>query len=813
MVKVTLKGDVREYEAGTTIAEIAKSIGAGLYKAACAGKIDGEAVDLRTPVTKDCSVEILTFDTAEGKHAYWHTTSHIMAQAVQHLFPDAVFAIGPAIENGFYYDMDLPRTLTPEDLEKIEAEMKKIIKQDLPLEKFELDPDEAKDMMAKNNQVYKVELIEEHSGKGEKISFYKQGDFTDLCAGPHLMSTGCVKAVKLLNCTGAYWRADANNKMLQRVYGISFPKASQLDEYVTMLEEAKKRDHRKIGKDLELFTIMEEGPGFPFFLPKGMVLKNLLIDYWREIHREAGYQEISTPIILSRKLWERSGHWDHYQQNMYTTVIDDEDYAIKPMNCPGGILVYKTKLHSYRDLPLRIGELGLVHRHELSGALHGLMRVRCFTQDDAHIFMTPEQIRDEIKGVYKLIDEVYSVFGFKYHVELSTRPENSIGTDEMWEQATDGLQGALDDLGVEINAHSLIRDLGVAHKQMVEVAKALSLNARILVMDEPTAPLTNREIDTLFGIIRMLKERGVAIIYISHRLEEVKEVCDRATIMRDGKNITAVNVADVSIDEIIRYMVGRELKEKFPKIHVPLGEELLRVEHLNAGKQVRDISFTVRAGEILGIAGLVGAGRTETARAIFGMDRKDSGEIYLAGKRVDIRRPLDAIKAGFGFATEDRKDEGLVLTMNVGHNITLATLSDFAHLGKLNLKQERDTVLDYIKRLNIKTPSHLQLARNLSGGNQQKVVLAKWLDANPKVLVFDNPTQGVDVGAKEEIYDIILKLAEAGVAVIVLSSEAQEIIRVCDRTVVMFHGGVQGELVGDEMNEQAIMRLATGGQV
>ena len=302
-------------------------------------------------------------------------------------------------------------------------------------------------------------------------------------------------------------------------------------------------------------------------------------------------------------------------------------------------------------------------------------------------------------------------------------------------------QKLLDDLGVEINAHSLIRDLGVAHKQMVEVAKALSLNARILVMDEPTAPLTNREIDTLFGIIRMLKERGVAIIYISHRLEEVKEVCDRATIMRDGKNITAVNVADVTIDEIIRYMVGRELKEKFPKIHVPLGEELLRVEHLNAGKQVRDISLSVRAGEILGIAGLVGAGRTETARAIFGMDRKDSGEIYLAGKRVDIRRPLDAIKAGFGFATEDRKDEGLVLTMNVGHNITLATLSDFSRLGKLDLKQERETVLDYIKRLNIKTPSHLQLARNLSGGNQQKVVLAKWLLSRSKVIIFDEPTR------------------------------------------------------------------------
>ena len=375
-------------------------------------------------------------------------------------------------------------------------------------------------------------------------------------------------------------------------------------------------------------------------------------------------------------------------------------------------------------------------------------------------------------------------------------------------------QKLLDDLGVEINAHSLIRDLGVAHKQMVEVAKALSLNARILVMDEPTAPLTNREIDTLFGIIRMLKERGVAIIYISHRLEEVKEVCDRATIMRDGRNITAVNVADVSIDEIIRYMVGRELKEKFPKIHVPLGEELLRVEHLNAGKQVKDISFTVRAGEILGIAGLVGAGRTETARAIFGMDRKDSGEIYLAGKRVDIRRPLDAIRAGFGFATEDRKDEGLVLTMNVGHNITLATLSDFSHMGKLNLKKERDTVLDYIKRLNIKTPSHLQLARNLSGGNQQKVVLAKWLLSRSKVIIFDEPTRGIDVGAKIEVYNIINELIRQGAAVVMISSELPEILGMSDRVAVMHQGTITGTFANDgTLTQEKILYYATGGDL
>ena len=447
MIQVMLKGDAKEFEAGVTAAEVAKSIGAGLYKAACACKIDGEAADLRTPLTKDCSLEILTFDSAEGKHAYWHTTAHIMAQAIGRLYPGAKFAIGPAIENGFYYDVDLPQTLTPDDLTKIEAEMKKIIKEDLPLERFELSPADAEKLMADKQQDYKLELIAEHSGKGEPISFYQQGEYVDLCAGPHLMSTGHVKAVKLTNCTGAYWRADANNKMLQRVYGISFPKAADLEAYITMLEEAKKRDHRKLGRDLELFTIMDEGPGFPFFLPKGMVLKNLLIDYWRELHRKAGYLEISTPMILNRSLWERSGHWDHYKQNMYTTVIDEQDFAIKPMNCPGGMLVYKTKLHSYRDLPLRMGELGLVHRHELSGALHGLMRVRCFTQDDAHIFMTPDQIKNEIKGVVNLIDSVYKTFGFQYHIELSTMPEDHMGAQEDWDNATDALRAAISELG------------------------------------------------------------------------------------------------------------------------------------------------------------------------------------------------------------------------------------------------------------------------------------------------------------------------------------------------------------------------------
>lgn len=449
MITVKLRDDSRQFESGITIAEVAKSIGMGLYKAACAGRVNGNAVDLRTPLTEDCELEILTFDSAEGKHAYWHTTSHILAQAVRRLFPEAALAIGPAIDNGFYYDMDLPRSLTPEDLEKIEAEMKKIIKENLPLERFELSPEDAKALMEKEKQPYKVELIEEHSGKGEKISFYRQGEFTDLCAGPHLMTTGQVKAIKLTNCTGAYWRADANNKMLQRVYGISFPKASELDTYVTMLEEAKKRDHRKLGRELELFTTMDEGPGFPFFLPKGMVLKNLLIDYWREIHREAGYQEISTPVILNRSLWERSGHWDHYKQNMYTTVIDGEDYAIKPMNCPGGMLVYQTKMHSYRDLPLRVGELGLVHRNELSGTLHGLMRVRCFTQDDAHIFMLKSQIKEEIKGVVRLIDKVYKTFGFPYHIELSTMPEDHMGAIEDWNEATDALRSAISELGYD----------------------------------------------------------------------------------------------------------------------------------------------------------------------------------------------------------------------------------------------------------------------------------------------------------------------------------------------------------------------------
>lgn len=444
MIKVNLKGTEKEFEAGISVAEIAKSIGMGLYKSACAAKVNGDVCDLRTQLTEDCDVEILTFDDKDGKRAYWHTASHIMAQAVCRLFPGTKFAIGPAVDNGFYYDFDFEAPISADDLEKIEAEIKKIIKEDIELERFELPADEAMKLM--EGQPYKQELVQEHAGEGEKISFYKQGDFTDLCAGPHLMRTGFVKAVKLTAITGAYWRGDANNKMLQRVYGIAFPKQAALDEHLTMLEEAKKRDHRKLGRDLGLFMLRDEAPGFPFFLPKGMVLRNTLIDYWREIHKRYGYVEISTPMMMNRALWERSGHWGHYKNNMYTTVIDDTDFAIKPMNCPGGMLVYKLEPKSYKDLPLRVGELGLVHRHEKSGQLHGLMRVRCFTQDDAHIFMTPDQITSEIKGVVRLIDEVYSLFGFKYHVELSTRPENSIGSDADWETATSALKEALDEL-------------------------------------------------------------------------------------------------------------------------------------------------------------------------------------------------------------------------------------------------------------------------------------------------------------------------------------------------------------------------------
>ena len=446
---ITLKdGSKKEYAEAKSVIEIAQDISEGLARAACAGEVDGEVRDLRTVVDKDCELNILTFDSEGGQGAFRHTASHIMAQAIKRLYPEVKLAIGPSVADGFYYDIDSETPLTTEDLEKIEKEMKKIVKEALPITRFTKSREEAIAYFKEKQEPYKVELIEDLPEDAE-ISFYQQGEFVDLCAGPHLMNTKTVKAFKLTSLAGAYWRGSEKNKMLTRIYGTAYTKKADLEEYLTRLEEAKKRDHRKLGKELGLFMMREEGPGFPFFLPKGMVLKNTLLDYWREIHNKAGYVEISTPVMLSRHLWETSGHWDHYKENMYTTVIDETDFAIKPMNCPGGILVYQSEPRSYRDLPLRMGELGLVHRHEKSGQLHGLMRVRCFTQDDAHIFMMPEQIRDEIKGVAKLIDEVYQLFGFKYHVELSTRPEDSMGSDEDWEMATDALRGALDDLGLD----------------------------------------------------------------------------------------------------------------------------------------------------------------------------------------------------------------------------------------------------------------------------------------------------------------------------------------------------------------------------
>ena len=448
MIEIILKdGSVKEVEQGTSIIDLAKLISEGLARVATAGRVNGEVKDLRYKLEEDCQVEILTFENdLNGKKAYWHTTSHIMAQAVKRLFPDTKLAIGPSIADGFYYDFDAVNNFTDEDKEKIEEEMKKIIKEDLPIEKFTLPKQEALELM--KDEPYKQELINELK-EGEEISFYKQGEFTDLCAGPHLMSTGKVKSIKILSSSGAYWRGDEKNKMLQRIYGISFPKASQLEEYLQLLEEAKKRDHKKLGKELELFMIAPEGPGFPFFLPNGMVLRNTLEDFWRKIHSENGYVEIKTPVILNEELWHRSGHWDHYKENMYTTKIDEVDYGIKPMNCPGGMIVYKNKMHSYKDLPIRAGELGLVHRHEKSGELNGLFRVRCFTQDDAHIFCLPEQIESEIINLMNLINKVYSIFGFKYTVELSTRPEDSMGSDEVWNMAEGALKKALEKENIE----------------------------------------------------------------------------------------------------------------------------------------------------------------------------------------------------------------------------------------------------------------------------------------------------------------------------------------------------------------------------
>ncbi len=448
-MQIVLKnGDGIQLAEGATAQDAAQAISEGLARAAVAAKVNGVLVDLSHVLREGDSVEIVTLRDKEGLEVYRHTCAHVLAQALKTVFPTCKLAIGPVIDNGYYYDVDFKTPITMDDFEKIEAEMRKIIKSNLPIRRFSLPREEAISLMSQYHEPYKVELIQDLP-EGEEISFYQQGAFTDLCRGPHLPSTGKIKAFKLVSIAGAYWRGDEKKKMLTRIYGTAFAKKDEMDEYFAMLEEAKKRDHIKLGKDLKLFALLPEGKGFPFFLPNGMILKNTLIDYWRQIHRREGYVEVQTPIILNRSLWETSGHWDHYKENMYTTKIDGEDCAIKPMNCPGGLLVYKTQPHSYKDLPIRMGELGIVHRHEKSGQLHGLMRVRCFTQDDAHIFMLPEQITDEIKGVVRIIDEVYKLFGFKYHVELSTRPDNSIGSDEDWEAATNALRAALDSIGLD----------------------------------------------------------------------------------------------------------------------------------------------------------------------------------------------------------------------------------------------------------------------------------------------------------------------------------------------------------------------------
>ena len=445
---LTLKGEQREFENGLSLLDIAGKISQQLKKDALCARVDGQIMEMWRTLDHDCEVEFLTFADDDAKRVLRHTASHVLAEAVKKLRPNVKLAIGPAIDNGFYYDFDTEEPFTNDFLREVEKEMSHIIKRNDRIERFELPRAEAIALMQEKDEPYKVELINDLP-EDATISFYRQGDFVDLCAGPHLASTGKVKAFKLTSLAGAYWRGSEKNKMLKRLYATAFEKKSDLDDYLTMLEEAKKRDHRKLGKELGLFTIMDEGPGFPFFLPKGMVLKNNLIDYWREVHKRYGYVEVSTPIMLNRGLWERSGHWDHYKNNMYTTVIDDNDFAIKPMNCPGGMLVYQTEMHSYRDLPYRVGELGLVHRHELSGALHGLFRVRCFTQDDAHIFMTWDQMKDEIKNVVRLFDEVYSTFGLKYEIELSTMPEDHIGEVETWDRATETLKEAITEFGKE----------------------------------------------------------------------------------------------------------------------------------------------------------------------------------------------------------------------------------------------------------------------------------------------------------------------------------------------------------------------------
>ena len=448
-VKIILPdGSAKEYAAGTTLGEAVKQLSNSLAKKVLAANVNGELTDLRKELVDGSEVAFLTFEDEGGKHTLRHTASHILAQAVKRLWPEAKLAIGPAIDKGFYYDIDMEHTLTPEDLGKIEKEMSRIVKENLPITKSVMPRQEAIEFFKAKNEDYKVELIQDLP-EDAVISCYSQGDFIDLCAGPHVASTGKVKAFKLQSIAGAYWRGDEKNKMLQRIYGTAFEKKEELDAYLHLLEEAAKRDHRKLGKELGLFVIKEEGPGFPFFLPKGMALRNELENFWREVHHEFEYEEIRTPIILNKQLWETSGHWFHYRENMYTTIIDEEEYAIKPMNCPGGILVYQNEMHSYRDLPLRYAELGLVHRHELSGALHGLFRVRAFTQDDAHVFMLPEQMQSELMKVIELFDRIYSQFGLKYHVELSTKPDNAMGDDAIWEAATEALRNAIEAKGID----------------------------------------------------------------------------------------------------------------------------------------------------------------------------------------------------------------------------------------------------------------------------------------------------------------------------------------------------------------------------
>ena len=443
-----LNGDALEVEEGATCLQAAQKISEGLARNAVAAKINGELCDLSKKLAQGDKLEIVTLKDKEGLEVYRHTCAHVLAQAIKNIYPTCKLAIGPVIDNGFYYDIDFNTPITQDDFAKIESEMNKIIKAKTPIERFELPRAEALKLMKKYKENYKVELINDLP-EDAVICFYKQGTFTDLCRGPHLPNTGKIKAFKLVSISGSYWRGNEKNKMLTRIYGVAFAKKDEMDAYFQMLEEAKKRDHIKLGKELKLFALLNEGKGFPFFLPNGMVLKNTLVDFWRELHRKEGYVEIQTPIILTRNLWENSGHWDHYKDNMYTTKIDGEDCAVKPMNCPGGMLVYKISPHSYKDLPLRVAEMGLVHRHEKSGQLHGLFRVRCFTQDDAHIFMLPEQITDEIKRVVRLTDKIYKQFGFKYKVELSTRPENSMGSEEDWNTATSALQAALDDMKID----------------------------------------------------------------------------------------------------------------------------------------------------------------------------------------------------------------------------------------------------------------------------------------------------------------------------------------------------------------------------